>query len=104
MDSAKLKALAPMQEMSQEQLKAFWEAVGADASLQHALQAVTDPDAIVRIAKKSGFMISADEVKATAKEISEEDLEGVVGGLHPYPPSRVVPPLSRSAANRFFTD
>ena len=62
--------------MSEEQLKAFWEAIQADTTLQQKLQGVTDPDAIVAIAKEAGFTISADKIT----ELSEEDLEGVSGG------------------------
>ncbi|MEI8004371.1 MAG: Nif11-like leader peptide family natural product precursor [Methanothrix sp.] len=67
-------------QMSEEQLKAFWEAIQADAGLQQKLQGVTEPDAIVAIAKEAGFMISADELQRAQAEISEEDLGGVVGG------------------------
>ena len=69
--------------MSEEQLKAFWEATQADTGLQQKLQGVTDPDAIVAIAKEAGFCISADELKNAMKpvELSDEQLEGVAGGL-----------------------
>ena len=67
--------------MSEEQLKAFLEAVKADAGLQEKLNAAADPDAvIVEIAKEAGFVISADELERRQAEISEEELEGVVGG------------------------
>ena len=66
--------------MSEEQLKAFWEAIQADTVLQQKLQGVTDPDAIVAIAKQAGFSISADELKKAQSEISEDQLEGVAGG------------------------
>ena len=38
-------------QMSEEQLKAFWETIQADTALQQKLQGVTDPDLIVAIAK-----------------------------------------------------
>ena len=41
--------------MSEAQLKAFWEAIQADTALQQKLQGVTDPDAIVAIAKEADF-------------------------------------------------
>ena len=66
--------------MSEEQLKAFWEAIQADTALQKKLQGVTDPDAIVAIAKEAGFSISADELKKAQSEISEDQLEGVAAG------------------------
>ncbi|QNI85067.1 nif11-like leader peptide domain protein [Synechococcus sp. PROS-7-1] len=66
--------------MSEEQLKAFLEAVKADAGLQEKLKAAGDADAVVTIAKAAGFVISAEELKKSQAEISEEELEGVAGG------------------------
>ncbi len=67
--------------MSEEQLKAFWEAVQADTSLQEKLRATTDPDSIASIAKEAGFEITADEVKEAQSELSEDQLGEVAGGL-----------------------
>jgi len=69
--------------MSEEQLKAFLEAVRADAGLQEKLKAAADADAAVAIAKEVGFMISADELQraqAIGEELSDEELESVAGG------------------------
>ena len=66
--------------MPEEQLKAFWEAIQADTGLQQKLQGVTEPDAVVAIAKEAGFMISTEELQRAVAEISEEELEGVAGG------------------------
>jgi predicted ribosomally synthesized peptide with nif11-like leader len=66
--------------MSEEQLKAFMEAVKADAGLQEKLNAAADVDAVVAIAKEAGFLISAEELQRSQAEISEEELEGVAGG------------------------
>jgi len=66
--------------MSEDQLKAFMEAVKADAGLQEQLNASVDADAVVAIAKEAGFLISAEELKVVQAEISEEELEGVAGG------------------------
>ncbi|QNI85084.1 nif11-like leader peptide domain protein [Synechococcus sp. PROS-7-1] len=66
--------------MSEEQLKAFLEAVKADAGLQAKLKTAGDADAVVTIAKAAGFVISAEELKKSQAEISEEELEGVAGG------------------------
>ena len=68
--------------MSEEQLKAFWEAVQADPSLQEKLRATTEADSIASLAKEAGFEISADEVKKAqgAVRISDEQLDGVAGG------------------------
>lgn len=67
--------------MSEEQLKAFWEAVQADTYLQEKLRAATDADSIASIAKEAGFEITADEVKEAQSELSEDQLRGVAGGL-----------------------
>lgn len=48
--------------MSEEQLKAFWEATQADSALQQKLQGVTDPCAIVDIAKEARFTIFVEEL------------------------------------------
>ena len=81
--------------MSEEQLKAFMEALKADTGLQEQLKAAGDADAVVAIAKAAGFVISAEELKSAPFrweelktggrdllefEISEEELEGVAGG------------------------
>jgi len=79
---AKLEALTPLTPlgaMSDEQLKAFLAAVEADAGLQEQLKAAGDSDAVVAIAKAAGFVISAEELKRAQAEISEEELESVVG-------------------------
>jgi len=71
-------------DMSEEQLKAFLEAVKADAGLQEKLNAATDADAAVAIAKEVGFMISSDELQraqAVGEELSDEELESVAGGV-----------------------
>jgi predicted ribosomally synthesized peptide with nif11-like leader len=67
--------------MSEEQLKAFLETVKADAGLQDQLKVAGDADAVVAIAKAAGFVISAEELKRAQAEVSEEELEGVVGGF-----------------------
>ena len=66
--------------MSEEQLKAFLEAVGADTGLQEKLKAAGDADAVAEIAKAAGFVISAEELQKAQEEISEKELEGVAGG------------------------
>jgi predicted ribosomally synthesized peptide with nif11-like leader len=66
--------------MLEEQLKAFLEAVKADAGLQEQLKAAGDADAVVAIAKAAGFVISSEELKRAQAEISEDELEGMAGG------------------------
>ena len=67
------------QAMSEEQLKAFMEAVKADAGLLEQLKAAGDADAVVAIAKAAGFVITAEELARAQAEISEAELEGVAG-------------------------
>ena len=79
------------QAMSEDQLKAFWEAVQADAGLQQKLQGVTEPDVIAAIAQEAGFNISAEEIKRAhseyfaeeiKRELTDEQLDGVIGGAN----------------------
>ena len=67
--------------MSEEQLKAFLEKVKGDTTLQANLKAAADSDAVLAIAKEAGFMISTDDLKKAQSEVSEEELEGVAGGV-----------------------
>ncbi len=68
--------------MSLEQLKAFLEKVKGDTNLQEKLKAAVDADAVTAIAKEAGFSISADDWKNAQSELSDEELEGVAGGLN----------------------
>ena len=72
--------------MADDQFKAFLEAVEADAALQEKVQTEANryADAVVAIAKEVGFGITADDVKRAQLEISEDDLDGVVGGVNWY--------------------
>ena len=82
MEASKIR---PLNAMSEEQLKGFLEAVAADAELQEKLKAAADTDAVVEIAKAAGFVISVEELEAlmlkAQAEISEEELQGVAGGM-----------------------
>ena len=66
--------------MSEEQLKAFLEAVKADVGLQEKLKAAADANAVAAIAKEAGFSISADDLTKAQSGLSEQELEGVAGG------------------------
>jgi predicted ribosomally synthesized peptide with nif11-like leader len=68
--------------MSENQFKAFLEIVKADSSLQEKLKAAPDVDTVIAIANEAGFVISAEEIKKTQSEVSEDELEGVAGGKH----------------------
>ena len=66
--------------MSEEQLKAFLEKVKADTSLQEKLEAAADSDAVLAIAKQTGFFFSADDWNKSQTEVSDDELEAAVGG------------------------
>jgi predicted ribosomally synthesized peptide with nif11-like leader len=66
--------------MSGDQLKAFLEAVKADAGLQEQLRAALDPDAVVAIATAAGFAVSAEDLKNAQAMLSDEELQAVAGG------------------------
>mgnify|MGYP006269381715 CR=1 FL=1 len=69
--------------MSEEQLKAFLEAVKTDSALREKLQGVVEVDAVVAIAKEAGFSVLSEslrELQAQSLELSDEDLEGAAGG------------------------
>ena len=70
------------QAMSEEQLKAFLEAVKSNATLQEKLNAASDADSVVAIAKDAGFVISAEIAKEVPgrQELSDEELESAAGG------------------------
>ena len=70
----------PLTPMSEEQLKAFLEAVKANEGLQEQLKAAADADAVVAIAKAAGFAISVEALKGAQAELSDEELEGAAGG------------------------
>jgi predicted ribosomally synthesized peptide with nif11-like leader len=65
--------------MSDEQRKAFLEAVRADPRLQARLRGV-DPVAILSVAREEGFMIEPDAMASPEGEIADSELEKVAGG------------------------
>ena len=70
--------------MSEEQFRAFLEKVKDDSSLQEKLKTAADVDAVAAIAKETGFSISTDDLnnaQSRVRELSEEELEIVAGGL-----------------------
>ena len=73
--------------MSEEQLKSFLEKVKGDTSLQEQLKAAIDADAVVEIAKASGFVISADDLKKAQSKVSDAELEAAAGGTMIYFPT-----------------
>ena len=73
--------------MSEEQLSALLARLKEDAGLQEKLKGAADLDAAVAIAREAGFDVSkADWLKYQANqtlELSDEELEGVSGGILP---------------------
>lgn len=79
--------------MSQEQLRAFLEALKDDGMLQEKINnagvdlqtpitAAGDANAVVTIARDAGFMLSAEDLDAAQMEMSEDDLAAVAGGFN----------------------
>ena len=65
--------------MSEEQLKAFIAKVQEDSSLQEQLK-VEEAD-VVAIAKAAGFSITTEDLKEQRQTLSDDELEGVAGGV-----------------------
>jgi hypothetical protein len=78
---AKLEVVTPrpLQAMSEQQLKAFLEAVKADAGLQEKLKAAADADTFVAIAKAAGFVPGVNYVGGSRQ------LRRRVPAPHPLP-------------------
>jgi predicted ribosomally synthesized peptide with nif11-like leader len=72
--------------MSEAQLTALLAKLKEDAGLREKLQGAADLDSAVALAKEAGFDVSkADWLKYQANqtlELSDEELEGVAGGLY----------------------
>ncbi len=66
--------------MPEEQVLALLAKLKEDAGLQEKLKAAGDADAVIAIANAEGFAISAQELQNFQREISDEELESVVGG------------------------
>ena len=63
--------------MSEEQLKAFIAKAKDDQSIQDKLKAAKSPEEVVAIAKECGHEFTAAKIN----QLSDEELEGVSGGL-----------------------
>lgn len=64
--------------MSEEQLRAFVEALRVDQELRSQVQAAVNPEGVAAIAKRFGFVITAESLQGI--ELSDEELESVAGG------------------------
>tara|TARA_B100001059_G_scaffold190660_1_gene193669 strand:+ start:130 stop:399 length:270 start_codon:yes stop_codon:yes gene_type:complete len=63
--------------MTQEQFNAFLIKAKGDISLQEKLKAAASSEDVVAIAKDHGHTFTADKINL----LSEDELEGVAGGL-----------------------
>ena len=74
--------------MVEEQIKAFWVAVQSDFSLLEKLKPAKDPESIAKVAQEAGFNITANQIEEAQSniELSDEQLQGVVGGTGAPPP------------------
>ena len=70
-----------VESMSDDQLQAFLKQVKADVTLQEKVKAASDADAVVAIAKDAGFAIAVSQLEANQVDLSDEELEGLSGGL-----------------------
>lgn len=65
--------------MSEEQLQALLMKVAENADWKTKLNQAEDADAVVSWAKEAGFEITVDAFQRAPMEVSEEELETVVG-------------------------
>ena len=63
--------------MSEEQLNAFLAKAKDDQTIQEKLKAAKSPEDVVGIAKEHGHEFTTDKIS----QLSEEELEGVAGGV-----------------------
>ena len=74
--------------MSEEQLKAFIAKAKNDQSIQDKLKAAKSPEDFQGVAKEYGHEFATEHLtKLTAgiTQLSEEELEGLSGGIYPPP-------------------
>ena len=73
--------------MSEDQIKAFLGKVKGDPLLLQRLRAATDDESFVAIAREAGCSVDRVELARylanQGEELSDEELEGVAGGMRP---------------------
>ena len=67
--------------MSLEQAKACIEKLKTDEAFRASVLATEGVAARVRLVNREGFACGAEELKAASTELSDEDLNGVSGGV-----------------------
>ena len=66
--------------MSQESLEQFLEKVAQSEELQSTIGEEIDVESLIALGAKHGFEFTAENLAANA-ELSDEELDGVAGGL-----------------------
>ena len=67
--------------MSIESAKAFIERMKTDEAFAKQVESQKDKEERMKFVSEQGFNFSEQEVQQVAKEISDDDLENVAGGL-----------------------
>ena len=98
----------PLLAMSEEQFSALLAKLKDDAGLQEKLKGAADLDGAVAMAKDAGFDVSKADwlryqaIQTLTHELSDEELEGVAGGMMPgyeYDPE-LMDPESKASKSR----
>lgn len=63
-----------------ENLQKFLEIVSENEELRDKLNAVTQKSAVIEIAKEAGYELTEDDFGPSVSEVSDEELDDVVGG------------------------
>ena len=66
--------------MSKENLEQFMEKVGESEELQTTIGEEIDIDAMIALGAENGFEFNAEDLEG-ATELSDEELDGVAGGI-----------------------
>ena len=67
--------------MSIESARAYIERLKTDAGFRDRVAAAGDKEARAALVEAEGFAFSAEDINAIADELSEDELENVVGGV-----------------------
>lgn len=70
--------------MQEQQLEGFLAALQSDEGLQERLRSAASPEAVVAIANDAGFEIAISDIQKSATLVSEDELENLSGGAHPF--------------------
>ena len=71
--------------MTEQQVKAFLDAVKKEPELQEKINAAQDASAIARIANEAGYVVSVEDIERETQSIACIELDGMRGGAFPPP-------------------